>query len=31
MNKKEMLKKKFKQVGKDFPVFIKKNTGDEYA
>ena len=27
----EMLKKKFKQVGKDFPVFIHPETGEEYA
>ena len=27
----EMLKKKFKQVGKDFPVFIHPKTGEEYA
>ena len=27
----EMLAKKFKQVGKDFPVFIHPKTGEEYA
>ena len=27
----EMLSKKFKQVGKDFPVFIHPKTGEEYA
>ena len=27
----QMLAKKFKQVGKDFPVFIHPKTGEEYA
>ena len=27
----EMRAKKFKQVGKDFPVFIHPKTGEEYA
>ena len=27
----EMIKKGFKQVGKDFPVFLHPNTNEEYA